>query len=134
MAWQLPDTLLWGAYSIAQGTAPYRTGNLAFNAIRVYKVAWGGKIDYSLVDAHYIKFLNDLRYIKKRNGKKYKNKHYDFIGNTTLKIAGYLENRLNGKNYPIHSYNNKNTQRSNQNLENRRLVHLRSLSRYGTNY
>ena len=132
MSWQLPDALFYGSFTIAQHSAPHRSGNLAFNSIRAYKLPNGMQIDYSLVSAYYIRYLNDYKVLHAGKSKKaYVNKHYEFIGATTLKIAAYLENRLNGKNYPVHQQNKALTQRSMQNLEQRRLVHLRSLSTYG---
>lgn len=75
---------------LARGQAPYKTGNVRFNAISSYRTNDGFVIKYSLGDAFYIYFLEE--------GTRFTTRHQGFIGQRTVPlIADYLYSKYASK-------------------------------------
>jgi hypothetical protein len=74
--------------TIAQSIAPFETGNLRFNAIRLIIQPFGFSIEYLLNVAPYILFL--------QRGTKFSDTHKGFIDDTVNAIALYMRNKVQG--------------------------------------
>ena len=74
--------------TIARDIAPFDTGNLRFNAIRLIIQPWGFSIEYLLNVAPYILWL--------QRGTKFSDTHKGFIDDTANAIALYTRNKIQG--------------------------------------
>ena len=116
------------AFRLAQIIAPFRTGNLKFNAMFLVMQSTGFDIVYDDRFAHYIDFLE--------YGTPNSNKHVGFIENTTFwAIVSYLEDMLTGNNPYIYDAQvemeeSLNTQFETSSLEAREFQYITSTSRY----
>lgn len=71
---------------LARMAAPYKTGNVRFNAMSAFMTNDGFAIKYSLPDAFYIYFLEE--------GTRYTKRHQGFIGNKTVYLlSAYLQSK-----------------------------------------
>ncbi len=103
--------------------APYDTGNLRHNAIKILRRKNGFTIKYSAVDAYYIQFVEEGTKTQKGQG---------FIEKTYITLANYFANVENGiqmlnQDANKEAKNKLNMELYRENPDYRRLVHRESI-------
>jgi hypothetical protein len=101
--------------NIARDIAPFDTGNLRFNAIKLIQRPFGFTIEYLLHVAPYTLFL--------QRGTKKSSKHQGFINDTAFAIGMYMRKSVQGLSNNLNSTNKRITETAkNTPARNRRFL------------